>query len=187
VRLASFVGLALVLAVLASSCHASTPIDAEIEQSKGKLMIVEFVDYECSFCQDIHAVLAPLLEEQQGNVRVVIKHVPLEKHPGAKRAAAAAICAEAQGKLPAMHDALMKGASKTDEGLLDLAQNVGLDIETFKSCLRSDVPSSRMATDTKTYEQMGGDGLPMLFIQHTKLVGMQDAGSIEKALREASH
>ncbi len=84
-----------------------------------------------------------------------------------------------------MHDALMRGAGRSDDDVLDLAQRVGLDVETFKTCLRSDLPAARIASDTRDYESLGGDGLPMLFIQREKLVGMQDEATLEKALRKA--
>ncbi len=149
------------------------------------LTVVEFVDYRCTFCQQLHDVLWPLLEQQQGSVRVVIKHVPLDKHPGARRAAEVAVCAEEQGKLPAVHDALMHGAARTDEDTLDLAQHSGLDVEKFKECLRSDRPAARIADDTEAWEAVGADGLPLVFIQRKKFVGLVDIAPLEQALRDA--
>ncbi|NUP07527.1 MAG: thioredoxin domain-containing protein [Polyangiaceae bacterium] len=184
----NFVAVTAIAAAVATSCGGSPQaVENEIEKSgHGVVTVVEFVDYDCRFCKDLHAAFAPLLEEQQGAVRVVLKHVPLDKHPTARRAAFASICAEAQGKGWPMHDALMKGASKADEELLDLTQHVGLDVEKFKSCMRSDAPSERIAADIDAYNAAGGDGLPMLFIQRTKLVGLQDEATLMTALRDAS-
>jgi protein-disulfide isomerase len=174
---------------LASAACASTPqpIEAEIGKTPpGQITVVEFVDYECHFCQKQHAAFAPLLDVYQGQVRVVVKHVPLDEHPGARRAAEAAICAEAQGKLPAMHEALMKGAGTGDDDLLNLAQHAALDVEQFKTCLRSDAPATRLKSDLADYRAAGGDGLPTLFIQRQKIVGFTGEGALESALREAS-
>lgn len=171
---------------LASCSGAAGPIDAEIAKTPaGQITVVEFVDYKCDFCQTMHGVLSPLLAEQEGRVRVVIKQVPLAEHRGAKEAAYAAICAEKQGKLPAVHDALMKGAGVGDEQVLDLAQHAGVDLESFKACLRSDEPKERVAADTAAYEAAGGDGLPMVFIQNKKFVGVTDVEPLEQALRDA--
>lgn len=171
----------------ATSCgNAPRAIDQEIATSgAGVVTVVEFVDYDCRFCKELHESLSPMLEEQQSAVRVVIKHVPLEKHPEARRAAAMSICAEKQGKQPEMHDALMKGASRTDDGVIDLAQHVGLDIEAFKACLRSDEPNDRIAKDITDWESLGADGLPMLFIQQKKIVGVTDKSTLEDALLSA--
>lgn len=174
---------------LASAGCAATPqsIEAEIARTPpGQVTVVEFVDYECHFCQKQHAALAPLLDVYQGQVRVVVKHVPLDEHPGARRAAEAAICAEAQGKLPAMHEALMKGAGTGDDDLINLAQHAGLDVELFKTCLRSDAPTAKLSSDLADYRAAGGDGLPTIFVQRQKIVGFTGASALESALEEAS-
>lgn len=170
------------------SCAGASYVDTEIAKSgPGVVTVIEFIDYECSFCQDTHELLAPLVEEQRGAVRLIIKHVPLPEHSGAKRAAAAAVCAEQQGKLAPVHDALMRGASKSsDDGLLDLAQHAGLDIEAFKACMRSDAPAARIREDEQLWTALGGDGVPMVFIDRRKLVGLQDEATLESALREAA-
>jgi len=175
------------LALSALSCASSPrPIEDAIAQTPpGMITVVEFVDYKCNFCRELHGVLWPLLEQQQGQVRVLIKHVPLDKHPGARRAAEVAVCAEEQGKLPVVHDALMNGAAATDEDTLDLAQHAGLDLEAFKACLRSDRPAARIADDTEAWEAVGADGLPMVFIHRQKFVGLVDIAPLEQALRDA--
>jgi len=180
--------LATGAALLALACSSTPqPVDAEIAKTpKGQITVIEFVDYECHFCQKLHGVVAPLLEEYQGQLRVVVKHVPLPEHPGARGAAAAAICAEAQDKLPPMHEALMKGASTSDDELLNLAQHSGLDVEAFKACLRSDAPAARLKSDAADYAAAGQDGLPTLFIQRQKIVGFTDEDTLARALREAN-
>lgn len=148
--------------------------------------VVEFVDYDCRFCREQHERLRPMLEEQRGAVRVVLKHVPSERHPGAKRAAIIAICAEAQGKVEPVHDALMNGAGRGDDELYDLAQHAGLDVEAFKACARSDAPLSRIDHDIAEYHELSGQGLPMLFVGQRRFVGLQPEDVLAAALREAA-
>lgn len=178
--------LSLTLSSLACGGSAG-PVAAEIERTgPGKVTVVEFVDYDCVHCRDLHATFAPLLAEQEGAVRVVLKHVPLERHATARRAAYAAICAEPQDKSYAMHDALMTASSRSEDDLLNIAQHVGLDVERFKECLRSDLPETRLREDLDAYHAVGGDGLPMVFIQTTKLVGTQPESTLADALRSAA-
>ncbi|MFO0553606.1 MAG: thioredoxin domain-containing protein [Polyangiaceae bacterium] len=167
-------------------CASAGPIDREIDATgPGRITVVEFVDYGCTHCQELAERIDPVLEEFQGRVRVVIKQVPLEdKHPGATRLAAAAVCAEVQGRLEPVHAALIRGGGFSDDGLLDLAQHAGLDVEAFKACLRSDFPLARIKSDTSEWESLGADGLPMVFVDHEKFVGMVGAEPIEKALRD---
>jgi len=185
-------GILFAIAAIGLGCASSPrPIEDAIANTaaKGKpgtITVVEFVDYKCDFCKGLNDVLSPLLEQQQGRVMLYVKHVPLDKHPGARRAAEMAICAEAQDKLAPVHDALMNGAGADDDSVLDTAQRAGLDVEAFKACLRSDAPKERIARDTAEWEAVGADGLPMVFIQRQKFVGLVDIDPLERALREAS-
>lgn len=171
------------LGLLAGCASAPKSIEREIARTpEDQLTIVEFVDYRCEHCRTMFDVLEPTLALQGSRVRVVIKHVPLDAHVGARQAAEAAICAEEQGKLPPFHRSLMQGASVGEEELLTLAQHAGLDTEAFKSCLRSDVPKDRLADDLEAYELAGEDGLPMIFVGRTKFVGVVDIAHIEDAI-----
>jgi protein-disulfide isomerase len=176
----------LSLLFVAACAGAPSPIERELAKTpEGQVTIVEFVDYRCTHCQTMFDVLAPLLDRNEGRVRVVVKHVPLEKHPGAREAAAIAICAEDQGKLEPVHEALMRGASTRDEEALTLAQSAGLDLERFKECLRGDLPRQRLGDDGTAWEEAGGDGLPMIFVGKQKFVGVTDIAAIEAAFDAA--
>ncbi len=175
-------------AVALTGCGAATPEPIAAEEAKtgpGRVTVVEFVDYRCTFCRQQADSLADLLSSNAGAVRFVVKHVPLEKHPGARRAARAAVCAEAQGKLEAMHEGLMRASDTADRTILDLAQEVGLATEDFKACLGASSTDDRIQADRDAFEAAGGDGLPMLFIGKKKFVGLTDPAELEKAMREA--
>src|SRR5690606_34227363 len=48
------------------------------------VVIVEFVDYQCPYCLKAHAEVIPALREQfPDDVRIEIRHLPLEIHPAA--------------------------------------------------------------------------------------------------------
>ena len=68
--------------------------------------VVEFVDFQCPYCRDMHEMLRRAVTE--GKLRVVVMHLPLERiHPLAKPAAKASLCAEAQGSAQLMNHPLM--------------------------------------------------------------------------------
>ena len=93
---------------LNAKVHLPDVIAEEMSKApKGQATVVEFVDFECPFCRDEYADLAPMLSEEKDHVRVVRKLVPLTKiHPHALEAARAACCADLLGKGDAMADAL---------------------------------------------------------------------------------
>ena len=71
--------------------------------------IVEFIDYQCPYCQGYAKNTFPRLKASYidtGKVRYVARDFPLAKHERARPAAIAAACAGEQGWFWEMHDAL---------------------------------------------------------------------------------
>ncbi|MCW5833774.1 MAG: thioredoxin domain-containing protein [Labilithrix sp.] len=156
---------------------------------RGKVTVVDFVDFECPFCRMTHADFAPLLEERKDKVRVARKHVPLRMHPHALDAAKAACCGEALGKGDAMADALFLAPPHelTPEGCERLAAQQGLDVEKFRACVADPATEARIEKDKETFRAVKGHGLPTIWIDGTKLEGAQDRATLTEALDEAIH
>lgn len=164
------------------------PIAEEMRRTgRGKVTIVDFVDFECPYCRRTHAALAPLLEQRRDEVRVVRKHVPLRMHPNAMDAAKAASCGEVLGEGDAMADALFAAPPKdlTPEGCARIAEALGLDLENFRACVDDPATTARIEEDKKAFYDSGGQGLPTLWIDATKLAGDQDRATLESALDDA--
>lgn len=81
--------------------HLKGEIGAAVE-------IVEFSDFECSFCTDVYPVMKGVLEKYGDKVVFEYRHLPLGFHAYAQKAAEAVECAGAQGKFWEMHDALFE-------------------------------------------------------------------------------
>ena len=76
--------------------------------------VVEFTDFQCPFCRDMHDILRGAVAD--GELGVVVMHLPLERiHPLAKPAAKASLCAEAQGSASVMNHLLMSTRSWMDD------------------------------------------------------------------------
>lgn len=76
--------------------------------------IVEFSDFQCSYCATFHKQTYPQLLEtyiKTGKVLFIYKQYPLTFHPEAQKAAEASLCANAQGKFWEMHDKLFEATS----------------------------------------------------------------------------
>ncbi len=72
------------------------------------LVLVEYADYECPYCQQVQPALDRLEADFKGRMAFVYKDMPLPMHPHAQKAAEASRCAELQGKYWAYHDLLEK-------------------------------------------------------------------------------
>jgi protein-disulfide isomerase len=103
-----------------------------------KVGIVEYVDFECSFCAAFAEDTWPTLRNEyvsRGKLLFVFKQNPLANHRNARNAAASALCAAEQGRLADMHDGLFR-QYKQQRGFdtKSLAVALGLDRPMFEKC-----------------------------------------------------
>lgn len=132
-----------------------------------KIGIVEFSDYQCSFCRDFHRRQFARLKQEYidtGVVQFIHKDLPLRQHAQAIPAAMAARCAGAQGKFWEMHDALFT-RSGLDPGLYpELARQLTLDQSLFEACFKGRTYSREIGEDMNLARRMGLSGTPAFLI-----------------------
>ena len=183
----------LVLIVVAAVAACRPPVPRAISDEmaatpRGQATVVFFTDFECPYCRRTHAALAPLVNERKGLVRVVLKHVPLRRHPDARTAARAAICVEAltPDNAAAYAHALMTANDLSEHACAELAaREPGIDREAFERCTRDTSTEARIEKDTALFDEVNGDGVPLLFVGRARLEGAQTRDSLEEALDDA--
>ena len=108
--------------------HASAP-----------LTIVEFSDFECSYCRRFHEQVMPQLKRDYidtGLVRFVHKDLPLPFHPHALPAAAAARCAGEQDRYWDLYSGLFDQQNCLNcKGILAIAAEEELNTTALKACM----------------------------------------------------
>ncbi len=164
------------------------PIREELARApRGTVTVVFFTDFQCPFCRRTHAALAPLVAAREGRVRVVIRHVPLVMHPDARNAARAAVCTEALPRrdADAVVDALYRAPDLGEVACEDIAVERGADRETYRRCVVDPSTETRIDRDTALFRQIGGDGVPMMYVGRTFLDGSQTRRSLETAIDDA--
>jgi protein-disulfide isomerase len=117
--------------------------DAYRGDPEAPVVVIEISDFQCPFCRRHALETQPALDDQYvdtGRVMWVFKHLPLQIHPQAPAAAAAAECAGAQGAFWEMHDLLFETVEEwavdpPDTALTGLAAQLGLDEAEFASCV----------------------------------------------------
>jgi protein-disulfide isomerase len=135
--------------------------------------IVEFADFECSYCARASETLTQVLAAYPTQVRVVFRHFPLSFHARAPKAAEAGACADEQGRFWELHDALFESQALELEELKEQAGRVGLDRARFDACLDSGKMKGRVARDQDAGQQAGVSGTPAFFINGIALSGAQ--------------
>jgi protein-disulfide isomerase len=144
--------------------------------------IVEFLDYGCPFCRAAFEPVRESVLRHEGSVRLVIRDFPLEDiHPGATKAAVAARCAQEQGKFWAYHDKLflLDQRSFSDQDLIDVATESGLDLSAFNSCRVSTRAKALVERDLTTGLQVGVTGTPTFFFNRVRIKGAPSAEALE--------
>ncbi|MEF9605821.1 DsbA family protein, partial [Paracoccus sp. PXZ] len=93
--------------------------------AQGDAVLVEFSDYNCGFCRKSAPQVTALLQSDPG-LKLVVHEIPIFGE-GSRYAAEAALAAQAQGKYPEFHRALMSMRGKAEKAsVLRVAREVGL-------------------------------------------------------------
>ena len=149
--------------------------------------IVEYSDFECPYCRRVLPTLDQIAEEYGEDVRVVFRQQPLPMHQNAKPAALAALAAHNQGKFWEMHDALFKKAETralNEETYVEIATQLGLDLEKFNADRKSPELAQMIAEDQKIATQFGAGGTPAFFVNGRPLSGAQPFEAFKAVIDE---
>lgn len=153
---------------------------------EARVTIVEFSDFECPFCRRVQPVLRRVLERWPNEVRLVYKHLPLERHRNAFGAAKAAVCADRQGRFWDFHDALfVEKQDLSPRGLVSVAEAQGLELGPFEACLRDKGTGAAVQADRALARRAGVTGTPMLFVNGRRLNSPSQLESAVEALLSA--
>jgi len=148
--------------------------------------VVEFSDFRCPYCRRAQPALAKLLARHPESVRLAFKHFPVVS-PDSGRAAVAAVVAGWQGRFWEMHDALfaLQGRPLSEDAVLAIAEDLGLDVERFRSDLRDPDALAVVEADARSARRLGLRGTPAFVIDGRLLRGAQPYERFEQVVAEA--
>ncbi|MFK7896057.1 MAG: DsbA family protein [Myxococcota bacterium] len=151
-----------------------------------KVTIVEFSDFQCPFCNRVTPTLTQIQEEYGDDVRIAFKHMPLSIHAQAPAAHAASEAAHRQGKFWEMHDLIFANQRDLSAATFEkYAQQLGLNVEKFKSDSASADVKKRVADDLREASKLGITGTPSFFINGRYLSGAQPFANFKRLIDEA--
>ena len=129
-----------------------------------------------------------LFEEyvREGTLRIVWRDFPYQGQESVD-AALAARAAQAQGEFWEYHDLLYENQSGgfSEERLIELAREAGLDVERFEEDLASGRFERAVAEDFQEGREMGIAGTPTFVINGRVLAGLQPLEVYEEAIERA--
>lgn len=151
--------------------HPMTPVTGNPE---GDITLIEFFDYNCSFCKRAFVTMKEI-EEEDPNLRVVWKEYPIltSRAPTSLTAAKVAMAANLQGKYIETHDALMsvRGALTSDALVFKIAEDIGLDMAKLKKDMESHGVKAYISETVKLGEALKFQGTPTFVINGAVIGG----------------
>ena len=159
-----------------------------------KITMVEFGDYQCTYCHLFHENTKDALLQQYvetGKINFVFRDFPLNG-PDSVFAAEGSYCAGDQGTYWQYHDELYKNWAGEKTGWVNqksldkFATTVGLDLDKFDKCLSDKKYEQKVLDNQKFGEKIGIDGTPSFIIFGgkgiTKIVGAQPISVFKQVL-----
>jgi protein-disulfide isomerase len=156
---------------------------------KTTVTVVEFADFECPVCKNLHEQLRTILPTYP-QVKFYFKDYPIEQiHPWAKTAALAGRCAYTQNPKSfwKIYDSFYDGqdlisAANAWDKALDFAGQAGLDQAAFKGCLASKEAADAVNASVANARALDVTSTPTVFINGRRVVGA-DAATIERYIQ----
>ena len=159
------------------------PDDHVLGSPSARVTVVEYGDYECPYCAAAAPVLRRLVEESEGQVRLVFRHFPLaDRHPFALTAALAAEAAGAEGAFWPMHDLLFTRQERLDDAALRAyADELGLTGERVVGEAAQQF-GDKVEADFAAGLDAGVGGTPTVFVDGALFSGRMELGALRRAV-----
>ncbi|MEK7458990.1 MAG: thioredoxin domain-containing protein [Patescibacteria group bacterium] len=169
------------LAAVTDTDHVRGDLD------KAKVVLVEYSDYQCPFCQRHHPTMKALAEKYGDDVAWVYRHFPLTSiHPNAYPAALAAECANEQGKFWEFTDDMYENQDNLgDDYYAEVAGTLGMNVSKFTECFESEKYKSVVDADMATARAAGVSGTPATFVNGQLISGAVDQQTFEQLIDAA--
>ena len=157
--------------------------DGVIANPDGKMVLVEFFDFSCSFCHRVY----PALKEIAANnpdVKIVAKPMAFLA-PISKYAAEAALAANEQGKFAEVYSGLFEAQGRLTEAKVDeIVAATGIDMEKYKADMKSEKVQNTLNSVSDLAGRIQVSGVPTL-VFNNKILQTLDASVIQDAIDAA--
>jgi len=164
--------------------------------SDSEISIVEFGDYQCTFCYKFHKDTMKKIVEKyvnNGKVSFVYKDFPLNGSSSII-ASEASYCAQEQDKFWEYHDKIYENWEGENTGwitrsvLSKFAEDIGLNLDKFNSCMNNSTFNQKVLDNEEFAKRINIDATPSFLIFNEnevyRIVGAQPFEKFEQVLHE---
>ena len=161
-----------------------------------EITILEFGDYQCTFCYKFHQETLPILKDEfinSGKIKMVFKDFPLNGNDS-KIAGEATYCAEDQNKYWEYHNTLYENWAGERTGwikfdvLYKFAKDIELDFDEFSDCLNQHKYLNRVLDNERYGIEIDIDATPTFLVFDDKkvirIIGAQPIDIFRQVINE---
>jgi len=170
------------LSGISDAVHAPFP-GAVLGNPNGKVTLVEFTDFACSFCRQSVAEVEQLIAANP-DLRVVVRELPILS-PQSADAAKMALAAAEQGKYAAFHNAMYAAGRPAPDTIAAAAQAAGLDMERARKTIADPRVEAELTRNVDFARRLGFNGTPSWVTGDQLLSGAVGKDKLAEAIAEA--
>lgn len=150
-----------------------------------KLIIIEFVDYNCGYCKKTLSTISKLMKNFD-NIQIVFIDYPILSE-SSEIAARASLAANEQNAYFEYHSILLNNTKSINENILyKIAKELSLDIEKFKKDISSEKIKNNIIKNIKFANSLKIKGTPTFIIGKQILPGAYDYEKLKKIILDNS-
>ncbi len=149
----------------------------------GKITLVEFTDFACTYCRSSVAEIAALITANP-DLRVVVRELPIIS-PESEPAARMGLAAAAQGKYAAFHKAMFSGERPSAASIAAAATAAGMDSAAAAAFVREPGVSQELERNLGLARQLGISGTPAWSVGGQLISGAVGRETLQQAINDA--
>ncbi len=144
--------------------------DHVLGNPNAKIVLVEFSDFDCPFCQTFDTTMRRLMDTygKDGSIAWVYRHFPIDQlHPEARAKAEASECVAALGGNDAFWkfaEAIFTRSGETLADLSGMAVEAGVNQAQFDACVAAGTHKQTVVDDVTAAGKAGARGTPYTVI-----------------------
>lgn len=163
VLVAGFLGFRIFDLYQTYATLSDVPPEHIIASPEADLSVVEFLDYNCTYCRQAHPTITEAIR-QDGKIKYIVRPVAFvdeESETAVKILYAAGI----QGKFASMHDALMQNEQPLDDaGISALAAQAGVEPVQMRRDMESEPVLDFISANENLFNKVGLGATPTFVI-----------------------
>jgi len=171
-----------------SAAIFSSPRQVTLGNPQGDVTVVEFFDYNCSYCKRAMSDMLELIKGD-GKLKFVLKEFPV-LGDGSVQAAQVAAAVRMQDKTGKkyleFHQKLLSGRGQVDKArALAAAKEVGLDVAKIEKDMASDEVKATIEESFKLAEALGLNGTPSYVVGKDVVIGAVGLNTLKEKVNAA--